>query len=587
MNKILLSVLSVLFFLPALCQQRSDEAMRYAAQKQWRSMCRRSVVLQPAADLRPLKRTSALTVYGTPGQGFVITARSKHLPAVLAYSDSKFPEENLPDGLQWWMDRIGEAVEHSSYSVPAIEDYTPVEPLLKTTWAQESPYNVLCPRIGGAWGSTPLTGCVATAMAQILKYFQYPSTSTGKAYYLIDGSNAKHQVTLSTTYDWANMLNTYTWGYSDDQSKAVQELMRDCGFAAHTTYSTQGSGATAYDAGYGLAHNLRYDSLALSVDRRIFFADDDWMAAIYGELQAHRPILYNAVDPNMMGHAFVLDGMDGEGRVHINWGWSGTANGYFDVRDLNGLAPSYPNPYTGGTISYNFCEDQIMVTGFKAQETPDADEHYRSYFAMVEPDSMWIDNDSLKLKNVPMFNFSHLDFTGLLGVVIEDSTGHAVVQPFFYSPWQGNGTIGILNGLYPTSAYYPSATLNDADGKTPRPDGWYKIYLVSWSSQEMNAHQDPQPVRFPVVYAREGQPNYNVWEVRKENGHWVENSMRLSDQPLVDVIAGPISSAGDGKVRAYDMQGRLVYEGKSLPESVKAHHGVLVIRKNGRSYKMK
>lgn len=171
MNKILLSVLSVLFFLPALCQQRSDEAMRYAAQKQWRSMCRRSVVLQPAADLRPLKRTSALTVYGTPGQGFVITARSKHLPAVLAYSDSKFPEENLPDGLQWWMDRIGEAVEHSSYSAPAIEDYTPVEPLLKTTWAQESPYNALCPRIGGAWGSTPLTGCVATAMAQILKYF--------------------------------------------------------------------------------------------------------------------------------------------------------------------------------------------------------------------------------------------------------------------------------------------------------------------------------------------------------------------------------------------------------------------------------
>lgn len=138
-----------------------------------------------------------------------------------------------------------------------------------------------------------------------------------------------------------------------------------------------------------------------------------------------------------------------------------------------------------------------------------------------------MDNDSLKLKSVPMFNFSHLDFTGLIGVVVEDTTGHAVVQPFFYSPWQGGaGTIGTLNGLYPATAFYPSATLNDADGKTPRPDGRYKIYLVTWSTQEMNGNLNPQYVRFPIAFAKDGRTNYNVWEVRKENGHWVESSMK-------------------------------------------------------------
>lgn len=590
MNKIVLSILALFFCMPTMAQQRTDEAMLYAAQKQWRSMCRHSARLSQSAVLEPLMRTEQLGVFGTAGQGFVITARDKNFPAVLAYSDAPFPSENIPDGLQWWLDQMGRVIKSGSPSRSAMlsdVDYTPVEPLLKTNWAQDSPYNGLCPKTGGAWGSSAMTGCVATAMAQILKYFQYPSSSTGKSYYLFDGSEARHNVTLSTTYDWANMANAYTWNYSDAQAKAVQELMRDCGYVSHMIYSAQGSGANAYDAGAGLSHNMRYDSLALSVDRRMFYNDEDWMSAIYAELQNQRPILYNAVDPNMMGHAFVFDGMDSEGRVHINWGWSGTANGYFDVRDLNGLAPSYPNPYTGTDIKYNFCDDQIMVRGFKPQETPDADELYHSYFAMLEPDSIWMDNDSLKLKNVPMFNFSHLDFTGLIGVVVEDTTGHAVVQPFFYSPWQGGaGTIGTLNGLYPATAFYPSATLNDADGKTPRPDGRYKIYLVTWSTQEMNGNLNPQYVRFPIAFAKDGRTNYNVWEVRKENGHWVESSMKLVNPNVSDGIAALKPSSPDDKVRAYDMQGRLVYEGDRLPESVRSQYPVLIVKQGIRSYKV-
>lgn len=99
MNKIVLSILALFFCMPTMAQQRTDEAMLYAAQKQWRFMCRHSARLSQSAVLEPLMRTEQLGVFGTAGQGFVITARDKNFPAVLAYSDAPFPSENIPDGL--------------------------------------------------------------------------------------------------------------------------------------------------------------------------------------------------------------------------------------------------------------------------------------------------------------------------------------------------------------------------------------------------------------------------------------------------------------------------------------------------------
>ena len=140
MNKIILSLLSAIVCLPALCQQRSDAAMLRAAQRQWSSLCHSAVGLPREAGLQVLKRTDALTVYGTPGQGFVVTARSMDFPAVVAYSDSRFPQENVPDGLQWWMDEVQRVMDgglYASAAALASDTCSPVEPMLKTNWAQE------------------------------------------------------------------------------------------------------------------------------------------------------------------------------------------------------------------------------------------------------------------------------------------------------------------------------------------------------------------------------------------------------------------------------------------------------------------
>lgn len=564
----------------AYAQQRTDRQMLQIARQH---INQHTATADGTPELRKLLTRDQLNVYGTEGGGFVVVARDANYQGVIGYSDSRLDPERMPDGLAWWLDQVdaGMAERRNNPAIRKVEtNVSPVSPMLTTRWAQDTPYNKLCPLTSSFWSQTASqTGCVATAMAQILNYHKYPANSVGKSYYLLAGSNTPHNVTLSTTFDWANMRNSYGYGYSEAESKAVAELMRDCGYCSHMSYSAQGSGATVYDAGSGLAHNMQVDSLSLRVCNRFFHTDDDWMELIYKELQAGRPILYNATDPDQLGHAFVFDGLDAQGRVHVNWGWAGDADGYFDVRNLRGLAPSYPNPY-GGTISYRFSDAQMMITGIKPQSQPDADEEYHTNFVISERDSMWIDKDSLKLKSVPVFNFSHLTFNGLLGLVIEGEDGHAVVQPFYYTPWNGGQEIPPVNGVYCTDAYYPNATLLDSDGRTPRPDGQYWFYLVAWSKQQMSGGINPDYIRMPVASAPDPVHNYGVWTANKVGGHWDATSMRrvnLSDEEG-DQSGVTATGAATSVARVYNTQGHLLYTGTNPAGANFRTNGPVIIR---------
>lgn len=428
-----------------------------------------------------------------------------------------------------------------------------VAPLLTTLWAQDSPYNRLLPSTGSFWGSSTLTGCVATSTAQVLNFFEYPKASIGKGRYSTDGKNYR-SVSTATTFDWKNMADRYTLGYSEAQAKAVAELMRDCGYAASMIYTSSGSGTTAYDAGYGLVHNMQYDSLSLKVPTRMFYHDKDWKDMIYAELQAGRPVVYDAVDPsNGMGHSFVFDGMDAEGKVHVNWGWAGDANGYYDI---DNLSPSYSDMY-GQVYRYNFTGEARMIIGFKPQATPDPDEQYESFFAMQEKDSMWVGKDSVYLKQTPIFNFSNLCFNGLLGLVVEGEDGHGVVQPFFYSPWNQNAEIPYLGGLYPTECYFPSATLCDTDGKTPRPDGTYYLYLVSWAKQEMSGGLNPQYIRIPANCVGDDEENIGVWEAEIVGGHWDPKSFRRYKVKKEETAVMQVNAdSRDNAKGTFDLSGR-------------------------------
>lgn len=585
MRKIIIGLAVLSLPLSVSAWQRSDGEMQKIARENLR-------LRLPERASEPVSRLldkEMLSVYGYENGGYVIVSRSGETSSIIGYSDAAFDAAALPDGLQWWLDCADRTLaEGRRPAAPkARREVTPQAPLLTTTWAQEAPYNQLCPTVsGGFWGTTtPMTGCVATAMAQVLNYFHYPAKSVGTGYYSTDGQNFR-SAAMNTSYQWDKMRNSYNFGYTNDEANAVAALMRDCGYASRMVYTANGSGANIYDAASGICSNMQYDPLALRVRTRAYYRDGDWMDMIYNELSNSRPILYMAVDPDKLGHSFVLDGIDAQGFIHVNWGWSGTANGYFDLSTVQGLTPSYSDPYYGSTISYNFYDEQAMVTGFRANPTPAAGEEYESTFVTYQPPQISIENDVIYVSQIPLFNYSHQSFNGLLGLVVQGEDGHAVVLPFFYSAWENDIEIPVLGGVYFTEEYYPQGTLNDNDMTTPRPDGKYRLYFVSWASEEMKGGVIPRHIRYPVSFAEEGKENYMVWEAHIVNGHWDAASLREVPDDAQETGVESVICPDEGEASmVYDLDGRLIYSGDNPDKAVMKGIPV-IIKKGGKAEKV-
>ena len=204
-------------------------------------------------------------------------------------------------------------------------------PLLATTWNQGDPYNMYTPlRYNGL---KTYTGCVATAAAQILKYWNYPAMgqdSTSYTWY--DGSTNK---TLSvnyalSNYDWSAMTNNYGAGSTSEQRDAVARLMSDVGIAFHMGYGTSGSGA---DTMYGTTvfpKYFKYKNTIHAVYRSSYASDSAWMQVFKNEVQNGRPSQLRMRDPNAGGHSIVIDGYkDSPEQIHLNLGWSGSYDGWY------------------------------------------------------------------------------------------------------------------------------------------------------------------------------------------------------------------------------------------------------------------
>lgn len=566
--------------MPVMAWQRSEADMLKIARENLQLRVGTAVV-------KKALEKEMLTVYTGENSGYVIVSRSGSTSSVIGYSEGIFEAQSLPDGLVWWLDKANENIMAAeNFNVTAGSRVKAVAPMLTTYWAQESPYNQLCPKVGGGfWGTTtPMTGCVATAMAQVMNYFKYPAQSVGTGSYSTDGQNYQ-TVKMGTTYKWDKMRNAYNVGYTQEEATAVEELMRDCGYASNMVYTAQGSGTTIYEGAYGLCKNMQYDPYSLRVRTRAYYRADDWMKMIYAELESERPILYMAVDPDQLGHAFVFDGVDEQGLVHVNWGWSGTANGYYDVYAVNGLNPSYQEPYYGTTIKYNFYDEQAMVIGFKPQATPGPEEKYESTFVTYQEPQIAIDNDVIYVSQIPLFNYGHLPFNGLLGLVVQGEDGHAVVLPFFYSAWEDNLEIPVLGGIYFTEEYYPQGTLNESDMSTPRPDGKYTLYFVSWASQEMEQGTNPQYIRYPIALAPDGAENYCVWEANIVNGHWDAASLKAVEIEAagIEELVAPITH--DCLTKVYGIDGTLIYQGENPQDAVERGVPVIVV-KDGKAEKV-
>lgn len=283
--------------------------------------------------------------------GFVIIAGDDRARQVLGYSNQGNLDWNhMPDNLRAWLGQYRKQIEYlqehpdlQDAATPAASNSaTPVVgPLCSTTWGQEAPYYNRCPKLGNEYC---VTGCVATAMAQVMYYWKYPSSVTPSFSSYSTGSLSVPGLS-STTFKWTEMLDSYChWdyttsalvqdSYTDTQADAVAELMRYCGQSVHMNYSPNGSGAYTWNQESAM-EEFGFDILT-GLKSAYSYSASQWVAMLNADLDAGRPILYSASDENDDGgHAFIIDGYDSNGNYHLNWGWYGTGDGYYPINALN------------------------------------------------------------------------------------------------------------------------------------------------------------------------------------------------------------------------------------------------------------
>lgn len=328
-------------------------------------------------------------------KGFTIVSGDDRLPEIVGYSSQgSYDENNLPEGfisfmkayqnlynkvnlgdvealknlaeIKAWRNKIAQKKNaESSQANASAASTSAVAPLLgNIEWDQTSPYNNMCPKYDSV--HVAATGCVATAMAQVMAYYKYPKQLKADIPGYVNRWNGIPMEIPTITreegiYDWDNMLPKYNKeaNATQQQKDAVAKLMYHCGAAVQMNYGPESAASVSASK---LAKYFGYDADLMMDLNRSTFSLDKWMQIIDTELAAGRPVLYSG-QASDGGHQFICDGKDGEGLYHINWGWSGSQNGYFDLSLLN--------PEKGGTGSGSSTEGYNRLCSMTIGIAPD------------------------------------------------------------------------------------------------------------------------------------------------------------------------------------------------------------------------
>lgn len=321
--------------------------------------------------------------------GFVIISADDRVLPVIGYSFSNPVRcDSMPENIKAWFIGTGKQIqwmienniepsqevvnEWKRLSTPFQSDapaiVNAVSPLLSTTWDQSPYYNNLCPYDGGY---RSVTGCTATATAQVMKYWNHPATGHGSHSYYTNGQNLSVNFG-NTTYQWSNMPDELNYYSSSTQLNAVATLMYHVGVACEMDYSADGSAAYTLSSGYSdlacaenaLRDYFRYDWGLTSIEYNCF-SDAGWKQILKSELNQSRPVIYTGYDANS-GHCFVCDGYNSSNKFHFNWGWGGSYDGYYAIGSLN------PGSGTGGSSSGTYNIDNGAIIGVKPNNSTSA-----------------------------------------------------------------------------------------------------------------------------------------------------------------------------------------------------------------------
>lgn len=475
--------------------------------------------VDPASDGGPA--TVLFRIYNVAaGTGFAIISGDDLVLPVLGYSgEGAFAAGALPSNLAKWLEgykqEIRAALMAGTAPAPAVQaewqrwahaeagstgERAAVAPLLQTTWNQSPYYNALCP--GGS-----VTGCVATAMAQVMKYHNWPAQGTGFHSY-----NSGSYGTLSanfgaTTYNWAAMPNNVT-----SANAAVATLMFHCGVGVDMSYSPQVSGAwviqansqgTDHNAEYALKTYFNYSS-DLQGKQRANFTEAQWINMLKADLDASRPVLYDGFGSGG-GHCFVADGYDNNNFFHFNWGWGGAYDGNFAVGALNPDGQGTG----GGTGAYN--NGQEAIFGIKPPSgggTGPQQTFSMGLYAAVMPSAGTISYGQAFSVNTNIMNTGTNNFSGDYCAAVFDAnsnfygfvqtlTGYTLPAGYVYNNNLVFSTTGLLSMLPGT--YYIAVCYRPTNGEWVLVDdnagytNLAQVVVVNPNNIELNADISASP----------------------------------------------------------------------------------------------
>ncbi|MDR0768687.1 MAG: C10 family peptidase [Dysgonamonadaceae bacterium] len=495
--------------------------------------------------------------------GFIIIAGDDAVKPVLGYSDTGTFDESNPN-LAYWMETLSQeiaaAIENNLLqdaqtqeewealngsitlfsTDEATDDY--VLPLIQTQWNQNYPYYIYCPK-------ERYTGCVATAMAQIMKYHNHPenrtvvipayTTATDKIY--VPSVNGDH------SYRWHSMTNIYQGHNERATETAVAELMRDCGFAVKMDYQSTGSSAYSHDVPSALKNYFDYDA-GVSYFMRDYYSLESWINLLKTELNDNRPVYYSG-QGSVGGHAFVCDGYNAAGQFHFNWGWGGNSDGYFAISALNPGSLGAG----GGAGSYN--SEQSIVTNIQPAGGNSIPQPAQFGLSSV---SATKSRNTITITTTELMNISATTITNpYLGVLLCNADNsyrdHKTSQQNF----------SLAPGYYyPTRTLLPSYSLPSG-----LPAGEYKLYpAFGFSSGIPAVIRGKNGVRYiPITVSANGSISLHnsVTEAGSDISSGLTGALMVGESSSVTVgfSAGTlyIDSPAAERIEVYSISGKLLH----------------------------
>lgn len=427
------------------------------------------------------EKTNEEAVYlfnSADGNGFMVLSADDRFPAVLGYSETgSVSNSDENPAFAAWIEQYAAYI--GSAEAPEIADGaegTPkaaISPMIETKWAQRAPFYNLTP-IDQSTNKQSLSGCVATALSQIMYYHKYPAVGTGTisySYTYTSGSTSYTQPMegdLSTMpFDWNNMIPDYTGEYTTEQGDAVATLMYACGLAVNATYRSSTTGAKTIKDVTALCENFGYSKDIKYYYRNYTRSTEEWIDLLYNSLASGWPVIYRG-GSDSGGHSFICDGYDGEGLFHINWGWAGLSDGYFSLETLN------PSDQGDGSEEGGYNQGQMMITNIHPPVEGETCEYQTGIMGFkgdlcfgtyvkgstTKDNIFYVDNYGTM---AGFYNKSPYPITFTKGILAIDSEGNE--YPILYSSQD-------------TKAYNSGFAYYRPGGMTKIPEGTYTIYAA-------------------------------------------------------------------------------------------------------------